>query len=110
MPDDADGQSFMGMSAKRVLPIARMQEFNVPQIVGTPEFGLFAVEQLLFAAVQAVPRLTRLASDDDATSTPERIALPHQKTPNFRIHLPRLTVARRFVSDPFPSPPRKPME
>jgi hypothetical protein len=52
MPDDADGQSFMGMAAKGVLTIAGMQELDIPQIVGTPEPGPFAFEQLLFAAVQ----------------------------------------------------------
>jgi hypothetical protein len=65
-----------------------MQEFNVAQIVGAPEFGLFALEQLLFAAVQVMPQLKRLASDDDATSTPDRLALSRLETLDFRIHLP----------------------
>jgi hypothetical protein len=70
----------MCMAAKRVLTIARMQELDIPQIVGAPELGLFSLEQLLFAAVQAVSHLTRSASDGDAASDPERIALPGQKT------------------------------
>jgi len=79
MPDDADGQPFMCMAAKGVLTIARMQKLDIPEIVGAPEPGPFSLEQLLFAAVQVWSQLTRLASDDDAASTPERIAFPGQK-------------------------------